>query len=433
MLAIEATASFMTYSTLALVVGSLMTAGLLLPHGEPVLVRQQLLRVPQILLPLFVLASIVWLVVQGTKLNNGAWPSFELLYRYLSYTQIGKIWSVRQIYALVFLLGISSYKRSRADITGARIGLALSLPLVASRSLTSHAVSVPELKEVAISADALHLLATAVWAGGLPMLFWVLYRGTRKLHMGPSWTAETVRRFSCLALSAVAVLLTTGIYQSWIQVQRLDLLFETPYGQVLIFKLLLVFCMVAIGALNLLSTKPKLLKIAETETLPTRLQRRTLSRIGTEALLGVCVFFVTAFLTLLPPGIHSLHESSAAGSGGLQSYPVRLSLLSWIGHLLAPAAKLQPAEGAKVTILSPTPGEVFHSDEVPLRYEFVKGKRGNHLHAYVDGQLMGMFSDPSSGTLTGIQPGKHILELRVTTEDHLTELDATAKVNFVVE
>ncbi len=432
MLAIEATASFLTYSTLALVVGSLMTAGLLLPYGEPVLVRQQLLRLPQILLPLFVLASIVWLVVQGTKLNNGAWPSFELLYRYLSLTQIGKIWSVRQIYALVFLLGISSYKRSRADITGARIGLALSLPLVASRSLTSHAVSVPELKEVAISADALHLLATAVWAGGLPILFWILYRGTRKLHMGPSWTAETVRRFSWIALSAVAILLTTGIYQSWIQVERLDLLFETPYGQVLIFKLLLVFCMVAIGALNFLSTKPKLLEIARTKTLPSWLQRKTLSRIGTEALLGVGVFLITAFLTLLPPGIHSLHESGTIGSG-LQAYTERLNLLSWIGHLLAPAAKLQPAEGAKVTILSPTPGEVFHSDEVPLRYEFVKGKRGNHLHAYVDGQLMGMFSDPSSGTLTGIQPGKHILELRVTTEDHLTELDATAKVNFVVK
>jgi copper resistance protein D len=432
MVAIEATASFMAYSTVALVVGSLMTAGFILPQGEPVLVRQQLVRLPQILLALFVLASIAWLVIQGSKLNSGAWPPFDLLYRYLLYTQIGKIWSVRQIYALVFMFSIFWYTRTQANITGARIWLVLSLPLVASRSLTSHAVSVPEFKEVAVSADALHLLATAVWAGGLPILFWVLYRGTRKLHMAPSWTAETVRRFSCPALSAVAVLLATGIYQSWIQVQRLDLLFETPYGQVLICKLLLVFCMVVFGALNFLSTKPKLLEIAKTKMLPKQLRRKTLSRIGTEALLGAAVFFVTAFLTLLPPGIHSLHQSSAAGRS-LQAYPERLNLLSWIGYLLAPAAKLQPAEGAKVTIFSPTPGEVFHSDEVPLRYVFVKGKRGNHLHAYVDGQLMGMFSDPSSGTLTGIQPGKHILELRVTTEDHLTELDAAAKVNFVVE
>jgi hypothetical protein len=46
---------------------------------------------------------------------------------------------------------------------------------------------------------------------------------------------------------------------------------------------------------------------------------------------------------------------------------------------------------------------------------------------------MGMFSDPTGGTLNGVRPGKHVLELRVTTEDHLTELDATDKVNFIVE
>jgi len=433
MFVIEATASFIAYSTLAFVVGSLMTVGLLLPQGEPLLLRRQLISLPQVLLPLFVMASIISLLIQGTKLNSGAWPSFDLLYRYLSYTQIGKIWSVRQIYALVFMFAISRYKRTKAEISGTRIGLILSLPLVASHALTSHAVSVRELKEVAVSADALHLLATAVWAGGLPILFWALYRGTHKLSMAPSWTAETVRRFSWVALSAVVALLTTGIYQSWIQVQRLDILFETPYGQVLRFKLLLVFCMLGIGALNLLSTKPKLLEIAATKSLPHQLQRKTLRRIGMEALLGFGVFFITAFLTLLPPGIHGFHEGSAVGSSGLQRYPERLNFLSWIGYRLTPAPRLQPAEGAKITILSPTPGEVFHSDEIPLRYQFVKGKRGNHLHTYVDGQLMGMFSDTNSGTLTGIQPGNHILELRVTTEDHLTELNARAKVNFLVQ
>ncbi len=432
MFIIEATASFVAYSTLALVVGSLMTAGLLLPQGEPVALRRQLIRLPQVLLPLFIFASIISLVVQGTKLNSGAWPSFDLLYQYLSYTQIGKIWSVRQIYALVFMFANSWCKRPETEISGARIGLILSLPLAASHSLTSHAVSVRELKAVAVSADALHLLATAIWAGGLPILFWALYRGTRKLRMAPSWTAETVRRFSWFAFVAVVVLLTTGIYQSWIQVQRLDILFETPYGQVLIFKMLIVFCMLAIGALNFLSTKPRLLRIATTKTLPQQLQRKTLSRISTEAFLGLGVFFITALLTLLPPGIHSLHEGSAAASS-LQRYPERLNFMSWMGYLLTPAPKLQPAEGAKITILSPRPGEVFHSDEIPLRYQFVKGKRGDHLHAYVDGQLMGMFSDTNSGTLTGIQPGNHRLELRVTTEDHLTELNATAKVNFLVQ
>ena len=98
-----------------------------------------------------------------------------------------------------------------------------------------------------------------------------------------------------------------------------------------------------------------------------------------------------------------------------------------------PQSALKPAKGARVKIVSPTAGQVFKGDEVSIRYNLIKGERGSHLHAYVDGQLMGMFSDPKRGTLTGIQPGSHTLELRVVAEDHTTELNATARVQFVVK
>jgi len=61
-----------------------------------------------------------------------------------------------------------------------------------------------------------------------------------------------------------------------------------------------------------------------------------------------------------------------------------------------------------------------------------KGKRGHHVHPYIDGELMGMF-DGRQGTLNGIGPGRHILELRVVAEDHQTELDASDRVTFVVK
>jgi putative copper export protein len=433
MFAIEAATSAVTYGTLALVLGCLATASLLLPHGEPSELRVELSSLALKLLPLFIAASVVSLLFQGTKLNGGQFPSLEILDRYIRYTQSGKIWALRQVYALFLVGGLLGYRRSSKSLAALRPLLLFSLPLIASRSLTSHAVAVRESTQLAVTADALHLLATAVWAGGLPILFWVLYRGTRKLHMAPSWTAETVRRFSWLALVAVTVLAITGLYQSWIQVQQLALLFETPYGQVLTLKLLLFLCMISVGAVNLFSTKPKLLRSAKTQRLPNWLQKKMLARIGGEALLGVGVFCVTAFLTLLPPGIHSLHDTRASGAKGLQAYPERLNLFTRLGLLFTPAPKLQPAQGAKVTILVPKEGEVFHGDEVPLRYDFTPGKVGNHVHAYVDGELMGMFSDPSNGTLTGIKPGKHVLELRVTTGDHVTELDARDKVGFVVQ
>ena len=94
-------------------------------------------------------------------------------------------------------------------------------------------------------------------------------------------------------------------------------------------------------------------------------------------------------------------------------------------------AGLKPAEGASVKILSPKQGQVVKGDQVPLQFKLVKGKQAHHVHAYVDGELMGMF-ESEKGTLTGIQPGSHTLELRAAV-DHMTELNATDKVKFVVK
>jgi hypothetical protein len=98
----------------------------------------------------------------------------------------------------------------------------------------------------------------------------------------------------------------------------------------------------------------------------------------------------------------------------------------------AGAPALKPAEGASVQVLSPKDGQVFKGDQIPLQFNLVKGKRGSHVHAYVDGELMGMFKS-SQGILTGIRPGTHTLELRVVAEDHQTELNATDKVGFTVK
>jgi hypothetical protein len=99
---------------------------------------------------------------------------------------------------------------------------------------------------------------------------------------------------------------------------------------------------------------------------------------------------------------------------------------------MPPASTLKPAMGASVKILSPKPAQVFSGDEIPLELKMVNGKIGTHVHAYVDGELMGMF-DTEKGTLTGVKPGQHTLEVRVVTADHKTELKATDTVRFTVK
>lgn len=99
---------------------------------------------------------------------------------------------------------------------------------------------------------------------------------------------------------------------------------------------------------------------------------------------------------------------------------------------MPPESSLQPADGASVKIVSPKNGQVISGDKVPLEFKMTKGKRGEHVHAYVDGEMMGMFKS-AKGTLTGVKPGHHILELRVATSDHNAELNATDKVTFTTK
>ena len=74
----------------------------------------------------------------------------------------------------------------------------------------------------------------------------------------------------------------------------------------------------------------------------------------------------------------------------------------------------------------------MQGDEVPVQFQFVKGKSGGHVHVYVDGELMDMFIS-DNGTLSGIPPGRHTLEARVIAADHVTELDAKDGVQFIVK
>lgn len=93
---------------------------------------------------------------------------------------------------------------------------------------------------------------------------------------------------------------------------------------------------------------------------------------------------------------------------------------------------LQPAQGASVKIISPKTGQVIKGDSVPLEFKLTKGKVGEHVHAYLDGEMAGMFKS-ATGNLNGIKPGQHTLELRVATGDHNAELDATDKVTFTTK
>jgi copper transport protein len=96
---------------------------------------------------------------------------------------------------------------------------------------------------LAIPMDALHVLAMALWLGGLAVLVVAVLprRDTIELR-------AVLPRWSTLALGCVVVLIVTGTYQAWREIGSLDALRDTDAGRLLIVKLIVFVVLVAVAA-----------------------------------------------------------------------------------------------------------------------------------------------------------------------------------------
>ncbi|SEQ00713.1 copper resistance protein CopC [Streptomyces radiopugnans] len=118
-------------------------------------------------------------------------------------------------------------------------GAVVAVGLAATWAAAEHA-STGVQTAVAVPADIVHLLAVAVWLGGLAALL-------TALRWGPAVGGEAVRRFSRIALGCVAVLAATGLYQSWRQVGGWAALTSTSYGRLLLVKIALVALLLGVA------------------------------------------------------------------------------------------------------------------------------------------------------------------------------------------
>ena len=413
MVALEAAISASGYIAQALVLGFFVTAGFLLPGSEPEPLRRTLAIRASLFLIIFLCVSVGALLIQGAKLQRGELPSLEILSRYLTATQSGIVWLIRACYAIALALLAFSITRGAARVHGIRWLALLSLPLIASRSLTSHAIAVKTQTSWVVAADAVHLIATALWAGGLVAVLTTVRANRNQPNLNAVWLAQFINRFSRLAFVSVALLFCAGLYLSWVHVGSLTTLVATDSGKVLIVKLGLFAAMLALGAVNFLSTRPAIRDMAHANVRNNSLVDKATKRIAVESMLGLAIFATTGYLTVLPSGVHALHAAR-------QNVPP------------AQAPALQPAQGASVKIIAPVNNQSVTGDRVELRFKLTKGNQGHHAHAYIDGELTGMF-EGNKGTLNGIKPGKHTLEVRVVADDHQTELDASDKVVFTAK
>ncbi|MGW1963420.1 copper resistance CopC/CopD family protein [Streptomyces sp. NPDC001935] len=123
------------------------------------------------------------------------------------------------------------------------LGVVFSLALAVTWAAAEHASAGIQVPAAMVS-SVLHLLAMAVWLGGLAALLTALHRPAEPVP------AAVVTRFSRLALTSVAVLAVTGVYQSWRGLGSWDALTSTTYGRLLVVKVVLVALLLAGAALS---------------------------------------------------------------------------------------------------------------------------------------------------------------------------------------
>ncbi|HEY0736347.1 MAG TPA: FixH family protein [Herpetosiphonaceae bacterium] len=231
-------------------------------------------------------------------------------------TTYGTLWLVRLgcLIGLVAVLAILTAQTRVARWTGwagALLGAAMLLTIAAS----GHARAVPNQTVIAVAADWLHLVAGAIWIGGLAQLVLALpaLLPTLPLPQRRALLGQTVRRFSLVAGASVVVLVATGLYAGLVHVPSWQAMLDTVYGAVLSGKLLLILPLLLLGAINLLVFHRRFIRgqqAAPTAAEDTRGQQLFGLVVRGEILLAVLILAVTGLLSGLPPATTEAPEAT---------------------------------------------------------------------------------------------------------------------------
>ena len=253
------------------------------------------------LAPVILISGIAWFAFVAMSMS-GESLQLEILKTVWMRTEFGIVSRARLIFwlavAAMSLLG--SFKLPSAPQKRLMaLQLVLSGCLLGSLAWCGHG---RESSPWHLFADILHLLAAGFWPAGLLPLVLLLNK-LRETSLPEDWTstAALVRRFSAISLGCVALLAATGFVNSWYLVGSFSNLVSQPYGRWLSAKIILYFIAGAIGAVNLLRLKPRLLntnsQLQPGNDLVAQLRRNVLF----EIFLGTVIVVIVAILGILPP------------------------------------------------------------------------------------------------------------------------------------
>ena len=264
----------------------------------------------------------------------------------------------RSLTAAIGLVPDAVVDNRTAGITAARTALALSALCVALlwRRSTSTCVpialactaaalaTVPAIaghpwttspRGLAVAVDALHVIVTGVWIGGLACL--------AVTSVSTSDGLARLRRFSPIAAVGLAGTVVTGVVSSFLQTRSVDALTDTTYGNYLIIKVGVVAVVAVIGLVN-----RRQLHLVDASA------RQRL--IACEVALGAIVVVVTAILVNQPPARDALvrpiavSDEDDVGSIEIQIEPARAGANDVHVYFYDDEGRPRPVDAAEIRV-----------------------------------------------------------------------------------
>ncbi|HEV2187478.1 MAG TPA: copper homeostasis membrane protein CopD [Stellaceae bacterium] len=212
-------------------------------------------------------------------------------------TEFGHIWCwhVGFAVALLALCLLPRWRWQAAAATAGALLMLVSLGWVGHAAMDMGGVAVHEVNQMA------HLMAAGIWLGGLVPLGVLLRRATRPEGSAYIPLARAaLPHFSQMGYVAVALVALTGSINSVFLVGSVKALTATPYGRLLIVKIVLFTAMVCLASVNRFRLMPSV-RQAASATVPLRALFRS---VVAEQALGLAILVVVAVLGTWEPAIH---------------------------------------------------------------------------------------------------------------------------------
>ena len=271
-----------------------------------IIVRTQTLRVAWIFLAVAAASGMIWLLLVAASMSGlsfGESMTSDVLSTVVNETQFGRVSEIRLVLAVIIAVGLA-YDRFPPT---RGLGLAMSLGLTAALAWTGHAGSTAGAMGILhLTADTLHLLAAAIWIGGLVSLVLLLSVSRNdQTDAGVSFARDATQRFSTMGVAIVVVILATGIINAWILVGSLQALIVTDYGRLLMLKVTLFAGMLLMAAVNRFWLTPRLALPSGSEP-QLEVVRRLARNSMIEIVLASMIFGIVGMLGTLHPAIHGL-------------------------------------------------------------------------------------------------------------------------------